>query len=259
MNRKINFLSMVSKIILPAILIFSLTAKLNAQQSKPDKPKNLKVLPSNIDPEELKKIMQGFTAALGVKCNFCHEEPNNGEFGPPDYPSDGKKEKLVTRTMIQLVNTINSDLLKNSRGIISNIGEVNCVTCHRGAAHIDLLEDILVRTYKRNGLEAAFTRYYELRKRYFGSYTYDFRDHTLLAFASKVAEEGKSDDALSIVLKNCELFHESSPSFSFLGDFYAKQKNTEKAIASFEKALQLDPNNRFANMQLRKLKPAENK
>lgn len=246
------------QIVILAIVLFGGTVS-KAQFSKDQKPKNLKVLPSNIEGEELKKIMQGFTAALGVKCNFCHDDSKAADFGPMDYSSDVKKEKNVARTMITMMNNINSDLLKRSREIESDIGEVACFTCHRGASHIDMLEDILFRTYKRGGLDAAFNRYNELRKRYFGGYTYDFRDHTLLSFSSKVSDEGNADDALAIVLKNCELFPESSPSFTFLGDFYLKRGDNEKAISGFEKAVQLDPNNRFANGQLKKLKNPEKK
>jgi len=254
---KINSKYFFQMLILAIVLLIGTVS--NAQFSKDQKPKNLKVLPGNIEGEELKKIMQGFTAALGVKCNFCHDDSKTADFGPMDYSSDVKKEKQVARTMITMVNNINFNFLKKSREIESDISEVACVTCHRGASHIDQLEDILFRTYKRGGLEAAMNRYNGLRKRYFGSYTYDFRDHTLLSFSSKVSEQGNVDDALTIVLKNCELFPESSPSFTFLGDLYLKRGDNEKAISNFEKAVQLDPNNRFANGQLKKLKDPEKK
>jgi tetratricopeptide (TPR) repeat protein len=255
MNHRI-YLSAINftKIIFVLTIIFFINNESKAQQQWKEKPKNLKVLPENINGEELRVIMQGFTGALSVKCNYCHEDSKGPDFGPMDYSSDVKKEKQVARTMISMVNTINTNLLKISRGIESDIGEVSCVTCHRGAAHIDMLEDVLFGIYKRNGLDAAFNRYNELRKRYYGSYTYDFRDHALLSFSSKVSEAGNADDALAIVLKNCELFPESSVSYSFLGDFYVKKSDNDKAIKSFEKALQLDPNNRFANSQLKKLK-----
>ncbi|HEX3661836.1 MAG TPA: hypothetical protein VHU89_10420, partial [Acidobacteriaceae bacterium] len=35
------------------------------------KPVNLKVLPKNIAPEELREIMRGYAGALGVRCGFC--------------------------------------------------------------------------------------------------------------------------------------------------------------------------------------------
>src|SRR3989339_1913411 len=98
----------ISFMILALVLFGGTVSK--AQFSKDQKPKNLKVLPPNIEGEELKRIMQGFTAALGVKCNFCHDDSKAADFGPMDYSSDVKKEKQVARTMITMVNNINSDL-----------------------------------------------------------------------------------------------------------------------------------------------------
>ena len=34
--------------------------------------KNLQVLDKNISKDDLKKMMEGFAAQLGVKCAFCH-------------------------------------------------------------------------------------------------------------------------------------------------------------------------------------------
>src|SRR5215471_7298627 len=36
------------------------------------KPTNLQVLPKDIAPQDLMKMMVGFLQALGVRCNFCH-------------------------------------------------------------------------------------------------------------------------------------------------------------------------------------------
>ena len=259
-QRHIIFLPIkLFQFLLAAAIIFSITRESKAQQWRDEKPTNLKVLPKNTSGQEVRTIMDGFTRALGVKCNYCHEDSKAANFGPMDFASDAKKEKLVARTMITMVNNINSIQLKKSRDIESDIGEVACVTCHRGAVHIDMIEDILFRTYKHGGLEAAFNRYDELKKKYSGGFTYDFRDHTLLSFSSKVSDDGNAADALTIVLKNCELFPDSSPSFTFLGNLYLKSGDNEKAISNFEKAVQLDPNNRFVAGQLKKLKNPEKK
>src|SRR3989339_1810626 len=97
------------RILILAIALFCGTVS-KAQFSKDQRPKNLKVLSPNIEGEDLRKVMQGFTAALGVKCNFCHDDSKAADFGPMDYSSDVKKEKQVARTMITMVNNINSDL-----------------------------------------------------------------------------------------------------------------------------------------------------
>lgn len=78
-------------------------------------PKNLKVL--KIPHAELIPLMRNFNASLGVQCTFCHV--------PNQFDSDEKKEKLVARQMIQMVDDINT---KTFEGKV----QVGCFTCHRG-------------------------------------------------------------------------------------------------------------------------------
>jgi tetratricopeptide (TPR) repeat protein len=242
-----------------SVIAFSAYIKINAQNGRDEKPKNLKVLPESISEKDIRSIMQGFTTALGVRCNYCHDDSKGSSFNQIDFASDSKPAKQVARVMIKMVKSVNQDLLKDARNINSNLGEAACITCHRGSPSIKMLEDVLFTEYQKNGFDSAFKKYDELKKKYYGGFTYDFQDHSLLSFASKVFDAGKPEDALLIVKKNCELFPESSTSFTFLGDFYSKKGDTPQAITCFEKALQMDPNNRFAAQQLKKLKPDTNK
>src|SRR3954447_1454992 len=77
-------------------------------------PRNLKVL----KPEEVRPMMGGMRASLGVQCTFCHVMGDNA--------SDEKPEKLIARTMMKMMNDANatlSDAVKT---------KVTCYTCHRG-------------------------------------------------------------------------------------------------------------------------------
>ena len=65
--------------------------------AQPEKPKNLKVLPKDWSREQVVAVMQNFSAALGVGCNFCHVI-NQGQ--PPDFASDDKKEKDMARAFV---------------------------------------------------------------------------------------------------------------------------------------------------------------
>ncbi|RAJ26054.1 c-type cytochrome [Pedobacter cryoconitis] len=98
---------------------------------------NLKVLPKNISNEELDKVMDGFKAALGVKCNFCHaasaDDPKH-----LDFASDAKPEKEIARSMMKMTYRINKKDFHikdvyNPKAVLA----VNCITCHRGQAHPD--------------------------------------------------------------------------------------------------------------------------
>src|SRR5438067_9914392 len=62
------------------------------------KPKNLKVLPENTD---LRKVMHGFTVALGVECSYCHVAADPVTHRG-DRASDANPMKDQARVMIQM-------------------------------------------------------------------------------------------------------------------------------------------------------------
>ena len=95
--------------------------------------KNLQVLPKDIPRPELTAIMQGFNAALGVQCAYCHQFVGPGNPGN-DMASDDKTPKLVARVMMQMTGEINSRLAANIKKSADQITRVGCATCHRGAA-----------------------------------------------------------------------------------------------------------------------------
>jgi hypothetical protein len=90
-------------------------------------PSNLKVLPSDIEPQRLMGMMRNVSAALGVQCTHCHT--------PPNMASDEKPEKEVARGMIKMVQNI-----REHGGEFAPDGradKVGCWTCHRGSAKIE--------------------------------------------------------------------------------------------------------------------------
>ena len=98
---------------------------------------NLKVLPKNIAPKDLKKIMIGdFEDGLGVGCNFCHAEGK--EVGELDFASDAKPEKNIAREMMRMTLGINKKYLKIKHPMIGSEGlVVTCNTCHNGVPFPD--------------------------------------------------------------------------------------------------------------------------
>src|SRR5262245_56592078 len=78
--------------------------------------KNIKILTDMAD-ADIRKEMQGFTAALGVTCTYCHDDAN--------FASDEKPKKEIARKMLTMVKTMNKDFLG---------GKAACVLCHRGSA-----------------------------------------------------------------------------------------------------------------------------
>jgi hypothetical protein len=96
------------------------------------KPTNLKVLPKDIAPEELVKIMRGYAGALGVECNFCHAAvPGKREL---DFASDAKDDKAIARIMIQMTHTMNEQYMTQVKDpdAMPEDKHITCGTCHRG-------------------------------------------------------------------------------------------------------------------------------
>lgn len=96
------------------------------------KPVNLKVLPKDIAPEELVKIMRSYAGALGVECSFCHAA--NPKTHKLDFPSDAKDDKGIARTMIAMTRTINDEYMSqvHDPDAMPADRHVTCGTCHRG-------------------------------------------------------------------------------------------------------------------------------
>lgn len=96
------------------------------------KPVNLKVLPKDIAPEELVRIMRGYAGSLGVECNFCHAV--NAQTHKLDFASDAKEDKGIARTMIAMTRTINDQYMSqvHDPDAMPADKHVTCGTCHRG-------------------------------------------------------------------------------------------------------------------------------
>ncbi|MFT3701610.1 MAG: c-type cytochrome [Agriterribacter sp.] len=100
-----------------------------------DHPKpNLKVLPKNIDHEELMNIMKKFNVSLGVKCNFCHAQSKTDD-KKLDFSSDEKPEKGAARSMMKMTAKINKKYFNFNNSDANAAQAVTCITCHNGKAH----------------------------------------------------------------------------------------------------------------------------
>ena len=87
--------------------------------------KNLQVLPKNTSKAEVERVMDGFNAQLGVKCDFCHAKD-----GPE---KDEKPHKADARRMMKMVADLNAKKTAYF-GPRAKDNLVTCATCHRGKA-----------------------------------------------------------------------------------------------------------------------------
>jgi Photosynthetic reaction centre cytochrome C subunit len=96
------------------------------------KPTNLQVLPKDIAVPDLLALMRGYTAALGVECEFCHTA--NPKTLKTDFASDAKPDKAIARVMIAMTKDINAKYMSQVKDPDAKPADktVTCGTCHRG-------------------------------------------------------------------------------------------------------------------------------
>jgi len=209
----------------------------------PEEPKNLQVLPEGTKGDELRQIMRGFASALGVRCQHCHvgEGPDLTQF---DFPSDDKPAKQKARLMIEMVRAINRSYLSQLAEIEDPAQprvEVTCITCHRSQQKPLMLEDILAETIDKDGIEAAVDRYRQLREKYYGGFTYNFSPGTLAGLGERLADQENYEAALKILQLEIEANGESASTYFTLGDVQARAAMREAAIKTYQRGLELAP------------------
>ncbi|MCU1243978.1 MAG: photosynthetic reaction centre cytochrome c subunit [Candidatus Acidoferrum typicum] len=218
----------------------------------PDKFTNLKVLPKDISKHELESTMRGFAFALGVRCDHCHVEKKAPEHGL-DFASDDKDEKKTARIMLQMVAGINHDYISKVPKETPNVEpiQVQCVTCHHGLTHPRTLTAVLSESLEKNGLEKTLALYGELRKKYYGSGQYDFGETSLNQLTEALLAKKENSQALAIMELNFSANHpDSAWSYHVLAQTHEANGQIDKAIADYRKALELHPDDRWAQQQI---------
>jgi tetratricopeptide (TPR) repeat protein len=218
----------------------------HAQQQRVDvfsNPENLKILPTDISSRELNDMMRGFAMALGVRCETCHVGEAGQSLETFDFPSDEKPMKQKARLMLSMVGEINNDLVPRLDDVEkANRVSVRCMTCHRGQSKPRMIEDVLDEKITGDGVDAAVTEYKSLREQFYGSHSFDFSEFVLPMYTRGLFDRGESEAAIVLAELNAEYYPDSYYTAFVLGELYTATGNAESAIASFTRAIELNPN-----------------
>ena len=218
----------------------------------PDQFTNLKVLPKDVGKRQLLEVMKNFSSALGVNCTHCHVEKTPGDHNTIDWASDALEPKKVARGMLAMVGSINKELLPAAG---ERNAEVRCMTCHRGLPDPATLDRVLLGVAKKDGTPAAVAKYKELRKQYYGTGSYDFSPQTLGQVATTLAQDPASmDAAMTLVDLNIEVNPQDAGSYLTKANIQQMKGDSAGALASVNKALELEPGNEQAKWMLGQLK-----
>jgi tetratricopeptide (TPR) repeat protein len=241
------------KTIVALILSVAVLGSASAHAGLFDDPSNLKVLPEDISPAELRNIMRSFAQGTGSRCSACHVGEIEADLSTYDFTLDDKEKKLKAREMIKLVGDINAQLAAAFSKTDQPLVEVTCATCHRGQEKPEMLEDVLQRSVDGDGLDMAVAKYRELRDRYHGGYTFDFSERVLMRVAEHYGVSGHYDTALGFIDLNLEFFPQSSRSYVLRAQILAETNDIAGARENYRKALELEPESAWIKQQLAEL------
>lgn len=240
-----------------AIVLFAAVTLLQQGSSSaqaPEEPKNLKVLPKTMSRREVIGVMRNFSLALGVRCTECHvsKKPGSDSFDDMDFASDEKPAKEAARKMMKMVASVNEQIAQMG---LKDPPQVRCVTCHHGVKRPETLGALLTRSVEKGGVDAAIGEYRTVRDRYYGSGAYDFAPRALNEVAGTLSESKKDfDGAIKLLQLNLEFAPKDAETHLLLGRVQLAKGDKPAAIKSFEKTLELDPENRWAKQQLEQAK-----
>src|ERR1051325_10766728 len=105
--------------------------------------------------------MRGFTAALGVQCQYCHvQEAVEGSPRPQLKPDlDDKPQKNTARFMMRMADSLNRVLLAALPNRHSPSVTVSCATCHHGSPIPQTTGAMLAEAIEKTGVDSAIAQY----------------------------------------------------------------------------------------------------
>lgn len=87
---------------------------------------NIKLF-KNLSAERMLNVMnEGWSKALGVGCNHCHNVNK--------WSDEAKNDKQLARDMAAMTTKINKELLQTMKGLDEK-SSINCTSCHNGRKH----------------------------------------------------------------------------------------------------------------------------
>lgn len=113
------------------------------------------------------------------------------------------------------------------------------------------ITETLSATIASGGIDQTIRQYRQLKAANPATYNFDQGELNILGY--QLLRKKRVGDAIRIFQLNVEAYPQASNVYNSLAEAYAVAGNTRQATASFQKALQLNPKNRFAASSLKKL------
>ena len=220
---------------------------------QPWKGKNLKFFPPDIKREVLVQRMREFSFALSVRCQYCHAGGDGISFDGVDFSSDDKPAKNKARAMLRLTDQVNKTLLPDVPSRADPAVTVDCVTCHHGLALPKSLQTTLFEVVNKDGAAAAAARYRELRASDTLTGRYNFDEWEINELARRLAESGKTAEAIAMLEMNGEFYPKSASIDFLIGELQLARGEKDKALVRYRTALQKAPDHQRAKARIDEL------
>ena len=227
----------------------------------PERFTNLEVLPKDIGRRDLVQTMREWASALGVRCGHCHTGGNPETLEGVDFASDEKWEKRTARAMLRMVRAVETDYLQRLESRPETAGAkpgpavaLACVTCHRALRRPETIDVVLARVLHEDGPEAAVRTYKELRQQYLGRGSYDFSERPVNTLAERLLHEKRSGDARRLLEMSADFNPDAAWLRHLLGEARLAEGDRAGALAAFERALALSPENTLTRKKVDELR-----
>jgi tetratricopeptide (TPR) repeat protein len=116
------------------------------------------------------------------------------------------------------------------------------------------LADELELAWRAGGIDSSLAAYTALRERYYGRAAYDFGEVALVDAANAVDGAGAPADALRLLQRNTQENPGSAFAWRSLAEAQVDAGDKAGAIASFERALALQPQDNRTEARLKELR-----
>ena len=219
----------------------------------PDSLVNVQVFAKNTPVVQVWGQMRNIAGGLGVECTFCHVGLEGARLEQIDFASDQKRNKLVARQMMRMVQEVNRRIdsipSRPTPGVT-----VSCATCHRGVSRPVPLTTIIAEVATAAGPDSAIRAYRSIRDRYYGRDAYDFGELTLNSAAFRTARAGKIDEGLALLRFNERMYPNTAALSIIRGNIYLMRADTTSAAAAFREAIRRDSTSDEARGRLRDIR-----
>jgi len=114
--------------------------------------------------------------------------------------------------------------------------------------------DVMKRGFEKGGVDSVRAKYLALKETYYGGDSYNFKPGALNELAEWLADEKNDNDAAIAIMKfNIEQTPGAAYSYNLLGRIEAGAGRNQEAIESLKKAIELNPDYKWARRILDRL------